>query len=151
MIGNCRGCKTYKSSLEKGKPLDCYNKEWWTPAQIRYCCSQVLWYLSNCVDFRAGEWTQCLNGSSHIDPAIRDGTIKTPSHDAEDLAAEIDARLNMLPGIERKLLEIEVSQKKTLEEFSEYSLNCLYFISRFRRRIATCSDCGGWTHSFLIE
>jgi len=145
MIGDCHGCKTYKTSVEKGNPLDCHGKKWWPSGQIRYCLSQVLWYLSNRADIRRGEWPQDPYGSGNIDPSIRSGNIIIPSHGAEELAAEIDARLTMLPGIDRKLLEVEADQNKPLEEFSEYSINCLYFLSGFKRKIATCSKCGGFT------
>lgn len=145
MAGDCSSCRTFKTTLKKGITMDCYGEEWWPPSQISYCRRQVLWYLANSVAIRLGEWPQNPSGSGYVDPLIRTGNVKMPCHDAEELAAEIDARLNMLPGIERKLLEVEVDQKKPLKEFSEYSITCLHFISGFKRKIATCSECGGFT------
>lgn len=118
---------------------------WFSYGDIRFCLPQVLWYLANSEGIGNGEWPKDPEGSSYTDPAIRSKAVRIPSKAAEELYAEMECRLNLLPGIERKLLETEVGQEKSLAEFSPYSITCLNFISGFRRRIASCTDCGGWT------
>ena len=123
-MSDCGGCK-------KKELCPCIDAEWFSPGQIVYCRPQVLWFLLNADVIRDGEWPPEPTGSNYTDPAIRSKAVKIPKQSAEQLAAEIDARLNCVPGIQRKLLEVEVQEQLPLSSFSWEALN---YICGWRRR-----------------
>jgi hypothetical protein len=103
---------------------------WFPPRAIVYCRPQVLWYLFNCESIREGKWMPEPDGSSYTDPALRSQSVRIPALNAEQLAAEIDARLRKC-GIEGKLLEYEVRLEMELSPTSWKALN---YISGWRRK-----------------
>ncbi|MCJ7791876.1 MAG: hypothetical protein MUP49_05670, partial [Dehalococcoidia bacterium] len=133
---DCPGCPAYKKNLEDEKPLTCFNADWYSPSWIRYCRMQVLWYLVNCESIREGKWPPEPEGSSYTDPAIRGQSIRVPSRNAEQLAAEIDTRLRRC-GIEGKLLEYEVRLEM---ELSPTSWKVLNYICGWRRKTMSYSE-----------
>jgi len=122
-MSDCGGCK---------KKVTCnfIDADWFSPGSIVYCRPQVLWYLVNADIIRDGKWPIQPTGSSYTDPAIRSKAVKIPAHPAEQLAAEIDARLKKC-GIEGKLLELEVQMER---ELSPTSWKVLNYICGWRRR-----------------
>ena len=104
---------------------------WFPPYAICFCRPQILFYLFNCEQIRDGKWPDEPHGTSYTDPAIRQKSVRIPARQAEQIAAEIDARLKMC-GMEGKLLEYEVRLEMELSPTSWKALN---YISGWRRRI----------------
>ena len=122
-MSDCSGCK-------KKESCNYVDETWFPPGAICYCRPQVLFYLENCEDIRAGSWPKEPDGSTYTDPSIRSKAVKIPALHAEQFAAEMDARIKMC-GIEGKLLELEVLTERELSDTSWKALN---FISGWRRR-----------------
>ena len=122
-MSDCVGCR---------KKADCnvVDADWFPPGSIVYCRPQVLWYLLNADVIRDGKWPPQVTGSTYTDPAIRSKAVKIPKQSAEQLAAEIDARLHSC-GIEGKLLELEVQMERELSPTSWKALN---YCSGWKRR-----------------
>ena len=123
---------------------------WYPPFAICYCRPQILWYLTNCEQIRDGKWPSEPRGSGYTDPSIRSKSIRIPARNAEQLAAEIDARLRKC-GIEGKLLELEVITERELSPTSWKSLN---YVSGWRRKLMSYANwkSHGWqTHKEAKE
>jgi hypothetical protein len=137
---DCHNCREYKKRLKNGNLMYCYNEPFFLPSEEMYCRPQNIIYLRNAETFREGRWIPQPEGSSYVDPAIRSKQVKIPSKAAEDLAAEIDWRLNRLPGIERKLLETEAIIFDDISEWSTYSKDAMNYICGWKRRDSTFSE-----------
>ena len=142
---DCGTCKTYTESLKRGRFLSCHESGFFAPSESRFCRPQIMIYIEHAETFRSGSWIPEPNGSSYTDPSIRSKAVKIPSKAAEELAAEMDSRLKMIPEVETALLIEQVTNHKTFEELSKYSKQCVNFLSGFRRRITFCPNCNGVT------
>ena len=122
-MSDCSGCR-------RKTGCNFIDADWYTPGSIVYCRPQVLWFLVNADVIRDGKWPPEPTGSNYTDPAIRTKAVKIPSRCAEQLAAEIDARIKRC-RIEGKLLEAEVQLERQLSSTSWKALN---YICGWRRR-----------------
>ena len=93
MSQDCDTCKRYLKSVEKGRLLYCYKAVYFYPGQIWYCRPQMRWAGSYYPLLADGVWPPDQRGTGYTDPAIRDKQVKIPKKYAEDLASEIDKRL----------------------------------------------------------
>jgi len=115
-----------------------YPDERWFPlGVIRFCPPQVLFLMENISLLRDGKYPLRPTGYTDIDPAIIVVPRTTSSQQTIlDLAAEIDARLSSVPGIQRKLFEVEIQEQL---ELSPYSWTVLNYVSGWPRKTMSFS------------
>ena len=61
---SCLDCKDYRA---------CMGKEFYTYGEIRWCPYQVIWIIDNSETLREGDWPDCPEGFTRIDPSIKTG------------------------------------------------------------------------------
>jgi hypothetical protein len=91
--------------------------------------------MENITLIRDGKYPQRPSGYTGVDPAIRSVPRLTAQWcKVAELAAEIDARLSTVPGIQRRLFEVETSQGLAMEDLSEYSRSVLNYVAGRKRK-----------------
>jgi hypothetical protein len=106
--------------------------DWYPAGIIRFCRVQVLFLVANLGDLRDGCYPPDPAPNSYTDPGVRSQPRQTaPYERAAQLAAEIDARLQTVPPIQRRLFVVEVEEQL---ELSGYSRAVLNYIKGWRRK-----------------
>ncbi len=82
---SCKNCKSWK---------DCIGKAWYSYSDLRFCPYQVIWIIENSATLEVGNWPDCPDGSTHIDPDIKTGYSSEAYYvKAIGIIAEVGIRL----------------------------------------------------------
>lgn len=112
----------------------CIGKEFYTPAEIRFCRYQVLWLLDNRGTLSVGRWPSNPDGSNYFDipgkPKIK---AKAYFEIPCSILAEVLFRLNRT-GKDGTILLKSIKAGETFGELCYEARSALYYCSGWRRK-----------------
>ena len=110
----------------------CFKADYYTPGMIFYCRPQMRWACSCLPLLDDCTWPPDPH-STAIDPAIKSKHVKIPSKVAQELAIEIDVRLETCKKDGKDLVDLLINNGPDVI-LTERADDVLNYISGWRRR-----------------